>query len=293
MLKEMDLLVESEGAQVVMLEEEGLPPCLIQKSDGATLYATRDLAAAFYRKNQYHFDKAIYVVGSEQSLQFKQLKLVLKKAGVEWADDIIHTPFGMMLKNGKKMSTRKGRVILLEEVLNEAIDLARKIIEDKNPYLENKEEIAKQVGIGAVVFHDLKHYRTNDVEFSLESMLNFDGETGPYLQYTHVRCHSLMRKANYTSPTENVTLDEAEAWPIIVLLGEFNDVVRNAWKEFDPSRIARYALDLARAFNQYYANVRILSDEKQQEPRLNMVYAVAIVLEESLRLLNIRAPKQM
>lgn len=292
LLKEKNLLVESQGAMVVPLEEEGLPPCLIQKTDGASLYATRDLAAAIYRKNTYDFAKSLYVVGNEQTLHFKQLKLVLKKAGFDWADDMIHIGFGMMLQNGKKMSTRKGRVILLEEVLREAIELAQKIIEEKNPNLENKEEVARQVGIGAVIFHDLKHYRTNDVEFSLEAMLNFDGETAPYIQYTHARCHSILRKAGFTQPTVQVTLDEEEAWPILTLLSGFGETVKQAWYDFDPSKIARFALDLARAFNQYYAHVRIIGSE-QEEARLNLVYAVATLLEEALRLLNIRAPKEM
>lgn len=293
LLKEKELLVESDGALVVSLEEDGLPPCLIQKSDGATLYATRDLAAAMERKKRYNFAKALYVVGSEQSLHFKQLKLVLQKAGFEWADDLVHIPFGMMLQGGKKMSTRKGRVILLEEVLNEAIELTKSIIEQKNPTLANKEEVARQVGIGAIIFQDLKHYRTNDVEFSLDSMLNFDGETGPYLQYTHARCHSLLRKAKNFSPTKGMPLDEEEAWPILIQLAEFGNVVKVAWKEYDPSKIARYALDLARAFNQYYAHVRILSDSENQTSRLNLVYATATVLQESLRLLGMHAPKEM
>jgi arginyl-tRNA synthetase len=196
LLEGQHLLVESEQAQVVELVEEELPPCLIKKSDGATLYATRDLAAAIYRQENYHFVKSLYVVGHEQSLHFKQLIAVLEKMGYDWAKEMVHVPFGMMLKDGRKMSTRKGRVVLLEEVLNESILLARKSIEAKNPDLPNRDEVAKQVGVGAVIFHDLKNFRMNDIEFSLEEMLRFEGETGPYVQYTYARACSILRKGN-------------------------------------------------------------------------------------------------
>ncbi len=293
LLEEKGLLVESDGAKVVTLDEADLPPCLIQKSDGATLYATRDLAAAMYRKQEYDFAKSLYVVGSEQSLHFTQLKLVLAKAGFDWANDMEHIPFGMMLRDGKKMSTRKGHVVLLEEVLNQAVELTSQIIEEKNPTLKNKETVAHEVGIGAIIFHDLKHFRTNDVEFSLEQMLNFDGETGPYLQYTHARCHSLLRKGEFTTPVDGIALGEVEAWPILTLLKDFDQVIKFAWREYDPSKVARFALDLARAFNQYYAHVHILSDEVNKASRLGLVFAVATVLEEALRLLGLHAPKEM
>lgn len=294
MLKEKGLLEESDGAQVVKLEEENLPPSLIQKSDGATLYATRDLAAAQDRKIQHDFAKALYVVGNEQSLHFKQLKLVLKKAGFKWWNDLVHIPFGLILQNGKKMSTRKGRIILLEEVFQEAIELAQKSIEEKNPALANKEEVARQVGVGAILFQDLKNFRMNDIEFSLESMLNFDGETGPYLQYTHARCRSILRKAVDFTPQANVRLEDAEAWPLLSLMTEFPAVVQTAWSEYDPSKIARFALDLARSFNQYYAHVHILTgEEEHRQSRLHLVYAVATLIKESLRLLGMQAPEEM
>ena len=171
-----------------------MPPCLIKKSDGATLYATRDLTAALYRQNTYEFDKALYVVGAEQSLHFTQFFTVLKKLGYNWVDGMAHVPFGLILKDGKKMSTRKGEVVLLEEVLEEAITLAEQNIEEKNPDLKQKEEVAKQVGVGAVIFHDLKNERMHNIEFSLENMLKFEGETGPYVQYTHARACSILRK---------------------------------------------------------------------------------------------------
>ncbi|MBS7530025.1 arginine--tRNA ligase [Hazenella sp. IB182353] len=291
-LTKNQLLQESEGALVVRLDEHDIPPCIIQKSDGATIYATRDFATALYRKRNFDFSRSLYVVGSEQSLHFEQLKLVLEKAGFDWAKDMIHVPFGMMLQNGKKMSTRKGRVILLEEVLMESVELAKQIIKEKNPSLENKDEVARQVGIGAVIFQDLKHFRTNDVEFSFEQMLNFDGETGPYLQYTHARCHSLLRKAGDFTPSIGQTIDEIEAWPVITHLSQFGEVVKQAWNDYDPSKISRYSLDLARTFNHYYAKVRIL-DSDQKEVRLHLVYAVATVLKECLRLLGIQAPTAM
>lgn len=294
MLKEKGLLEESDGAQVVKLEEENLPPSLIQKSDGATLYATRDLAAAQDRKIQHDFAKALYVVGNEQSLHFKQLKLVLKKAGFKWWNDLVHIPFGLILQNGKKMSTRKGRIILLEEVFQEAIELAQKSIEEKNPALANKEEVARQVGVGAILFQDLKNFRMNDIEFSLKSMLNFDGETGPYLQYTHARCRSILRKAVDFTPQANVRLEDAEAWPLLSLMTEFPTVVQTAWSEYDPSKIARFALDLARSFNQYYAHVHILTgEEEHRQSRLHLVFAVATLIKESLRLLGMQAPEEM
>lgn len=191
-LKEKGLLMESNGAFVVELED--MPPSLITKKDGATLYATRDLAAAIYRQQTYHANKTFYVVGNEQSLHFKQLFSVLEKMGYEWAKQLEHVPFGMMLKDGKKMSTRKGKIILLADVIADAIHTAKQNINEKNPTLEDKEEIAKQVGIGAVIFNDLKNDRMNDIEFSLEQMLNFEGETGPYVQYTNARICSLLQK---------------------------------------------------------------------------------------------------
>jgi arginyl-tRNA synthetase len=294
LLENQGLLVESDHALVVSLDEENLPPCLIKKSDGATLYATRDLAAALYRKNHYHFDQSVYVVGNEQSLHFKQLKSVLGKMGYEWANHLHHVPFGMMLKDGKKMSTRKGKVILLEKVLTESISLAQKNIEEKNPSLGNKEEVAKMVGVGAVVFHDLKNFRLNDIEFSLEDMLRFEGETGPYIQYTNARACSILRKGNWTG-FEGGQLDfEGNAhWEIISLLRDFSEVISNALKKFDPSQIAKYAIELSRAFNQFYAEVRILDDHPEKQARLALVYAVTIVLQESLRLLGIEAPSEM
>ncbi|MGG3523611.1 arginine--tRNA ligase [Bacillus pseudomycoides] len=292
-LEEKGLLEESDGAQVVNLEKEDMPPCLIKKSDGATLYATRDLTAALYRQNTYEFDKALYVVGAEQSLHFTQFFTVLKKLGYNWVDGMAHVPFGLILKDGKKMSTRKGKVVLLEEVLEEAITLAEQNIEEKNPDLKQKEEVAKQVGVGAVIFHDLKNERMHNIEFSLEKMLKFEGETGPYVQYTHARACSILRKENAEFETEAFQLNDDHSWSTIKLLNRFPQVVETAFFKNEPSHIAKYLLDVAQAFNKYYGNVRILEEDKEKESRLALVYAVTIVLKEGLRLLGMGAPEEM
>ncbi|MEH7009716.1 arginine--tRNA ligase [Neobacillus niacini] len=295
LLEEKQLLIESDQAQVVELTDEGLPPCLIKKSDGATLYATRDLAAALYRKENYDFDMSLYVVGNEQSLHFKQLIAVLEKMGYAWAKNMVHIPFGMMLKDGKKMSTRKGKVVLLEEVLNESISMAKHNIEEKNPNLTNKDAVAKKVGVGAVMFHDLKNFRMNDIEFSLEEMLRFEGETGPYVQYTYARACSILRKANWqidhvvqiSSPSWE------KEWKVVSLLMEFTNAIKRAFEQFDPSQIAKYIVDLAQAFNKYYGEVKILENGAEQQARLALVSSVTIVLKEGLRLLGIEAPEEM
>ncbi|MGN1387362.1 MAG: arginine--tRNA ligase [Bacillus sp. (in: firmicutes)] len=292
LLAEKNLLTLSDGAEVVNLDDQELPPALIRKSDGATLYATRDLAAAYYRQNTYHFSKALYVVGNEQSHYFKQLKAVLKKMQFDWADDVVHIPFGMMLKDGRKMSTRKGKVVLLEEVLRESIDTVLNTINDRNPDLADKEKIAETVGVGAVVFHDLKNYRCNDIEFSLEDMLRFEGETGPYVQYTHARACSLLRKGDWHEDSK-INLNGEEEWAIIKELQEFPEVVRKACDKYDPSLVAKYAINLAQTFNKYYGEVRILADDEQKNARLTLVYCVTVVLEEALRLLGLGAPKEM
>jgi arginyl-tRNA synthetase len=294
LLEEQGLLMESDNAQVVDLENESLPPCLIKKSDGATLYATRDLAAALYRKKNYQFEQALYVVGNEQSLHFKQLKGVLRKMNFDWADSLVHIPFGMMLKDGKKMSTRKGKLILLEEVLSESISLASRNIEEKNPSLAQKEEVAKQVGVGAVIFHDLKNFRMNDIEFSLEDMLRFEGETGPYIQYTHARACSILRKGNWNGiDVKQIEFENPAHWEIISLLKDFSNIIQTSLLKYDPSQIAKYAIDLAKSFNQYYSVVRILEDSAELQARLALVYCVTVVLQESLRLLGIEAPQEM
>ncbi|MGG3805764.1 arginine--tRNA ligase [Metabacillus fastidiosus] len=293
LLEKKDLLTNSDNAVVVQLGDD-MPPCLIKKSDGATLYATRDLAAAIYRKNHYNFALSMYVVGGEQSLHFKQIKTVLERMEYNWFKDIIHVPFGMILKDGKKMSTRKGQVVLLEEVLKDAILLAEQDILTKNPGLSNKSEVAKQVGVGAIIFQDLKNYRMNDIEFSLEDVLRFEGETGPYVQYSFARACSLLRKGEFTfSDSVEINLSGNKEWGIISLLLAFPEVIETAMKNFDPSQVAKYTINLAQAFNKYYAEVKILTEDDQKNSRLQLVAAVAIVLKEGLNLLGISAPEEM
>ncbi|QTM98097.1 arginine--tRNA ligase [Sediminibacillus dalangtanensis] len=292
-LTEKELLTESEGAMVVDLSEDNLPPCLIKKSDGATLYATRDLAAAVYRKETYQFAKSIYVVGNEQNLHFQQLKAVLRKMDYSWWEDIRHVSFGMILKEGKKMSTRKGKVVLLEDILQEAIELAKTNIEEKNPGLADKQSVAETVGVGAVIFHDLKNHRHNDIDFSLEDMLRVEGETGPYVQYTFARACSLLRKGGYQPAAEELIGCDQEAWPVVKRLDAFPTVIHRAAELDDSSEIAKYVVDLAQAFNKYYAGTRILEEGKWKGQRLALTFAVSVVLKEGLRLLGIHAPEEM
>ncbi len=292
-LQEKGLLTLSEGAYVVELEKEEMPPCIITKTDGATLYATRDLAAAFYRIQQYYPEKIVYVVGHEQTLHFKQLFNVVEKMGYDWASNLSHVAFGMILKEGKKMSTRKGKIVLLNDVLTEAIATAKQNIEMKNPNLQNKEEVAKQVGVGAVIFNDLKNYRLHDIEFSIEQMMQFEGETGPYIQYTYARIFSILEKANGQLGEMTYQPLGVQAWPVILLLEQYPRVITIAYEQADPSVVAKYALQLARSFNKYYATNKILSNDDRQNSRLALCHCVAMILEDSLALLGINAPKNM
>ncbi|MBL1226277.1 arginine--tRNA ligase [Enterococcus sp. BWR-S5] len=294
LLEEKHLLEENNGAEIVDLTAYDLNPALIRKSDGATLYITRDLAAALYRKKTYNFAQSLYVVGNEQSNHFKQLKAVLKELGFEWSDDMHHIPFGLITQGGKKLSTRKGKIVLLEEVLNEAVQSAERQISEKNPNLENREEVAKQVGIGAVIFHDLKNDRLNNFDFVLDEVVRFEGETGPYVQYTHARAMSILRKGSFT-PNEamNYSLNDKESWEIVKMLQKFPETVMQAAEKYEPSVIAKHAIQLAQAFNKYYAHVKILADDEQKESRLALVYAMAVLLKEDLRLLGLHAPDEM
>ena len=293
-LEEKGLLQESKGAQIVDLESYNLPPALIRKTDGATLYITRDIATAMYRKRTYDFVKSIYVVGQEQINHFKQLKAVLKEMGFDWSDDMTHVTFGLVTKDKKKLSTRKGNIILLEPTLDEAILRALSQIEAKNPNLENKEEVAHAVGVGAVKFFDLKTDRDNGYDFDLEAMVSFEGETGPYVQYAYARIQSILRKANFVPSTENnYKLADAESWEIIKHIQNFSTVVERAGDKFDPSLIAKYAINLAQAFNKYYAHTRILDESPERDSRLALAYATGVVLKEALRLLGVKAPEKM
>ncbi|HEL1795864.1 TPA: arginine--tRNA ligase [Streptococcus suis] len=293
-LEEKGLLQESKGARIVDLESYNLPPSLIMKTDGATLYITRDMATAMYRKRTYDFVKSIYVVGQEQINHFKQLKAVLKEMDFDWSDDMTHVTFGLVTKDKKKLSTRKGNIILLEPTLDEAISRALTQIEAKNPDLENKEEVAHAVGVGAVKFYDLKTDRDNGYDFDLEAMVSFEGETGPYVQYAYARIQSILRKANFVPSAENdYKLADAESWDIIKHIQNFSNVVERAGDKFDPSLIAKYAINLAQAFNKYYAHTRILDESPERDSRLALAYATGLVLKEALRLLGVKAPEKM
>ena len=293
-LEEKGLLKESKGASIVELDDVNLPPAMIKKSDGATLYITRDIATAIYRARTYNFVKNIYAVGQEQSNHFRQLKAVLKKMGFDWSDDMVHVDFGLVTKNRQKLSTRKGNIILLEPTLQEAISRAKAQIEEKNPELENKEEVAHAVGVGAVKFYDLKTDRRNGYDFDLEAMVSFEGETGPYVQYAYARIQSILRKANFTPSTDaTYSLSDPESWEIIKLLQDFSRVVKRVAENYDPSLIAKYAINLAQAFNKYYAHTRILDESPERESRLALSYSTAVVLKEALRLLGVDAPEKM
>lgn len=295
LLEEKGLLEESEGAQVVNLEKYSIEhPALIKKSDGATLYITRDLAAALYRKRQYDFAKTIYVVGQEQSAHFKQLKAVLKEMDYDWSEDITHVAFGLVTKEGKKLSTRKGNVILLEPTISEAVSRAKAQIESKNPNLPNKDVVAHAVGVGAIKFYDLKTDRTNGYDFDLEAMVSFEGETGPYVQYAHARIQSILRKADFTpDETTPYSLSDTESWEIIKLIQDFPRIIVRSADNFEPSIIAKFAINLAQSFNKYYAHTRILDDSPERDSRLALSYATATVLKEALALLGVEAPNEM
>ncbi|MFK8200302.1 arginine--tRNA ligase [Leuconostoc mesenteroides] len=295
LLEEKNLLVESQGAQIVDLSHinPNLTPAMIKRSDGATLYMTRDLAAALYRKEAYDFAKSLYVVGGEQREHFVQMKAVLSLMGFEWSDDIEHIAFGLITFNGKKMSTRKGDVVLLKDVLDDAHELALKQIQEKNPDLGDKDTVAEEVGAGAVVFHDLMNDRTNNFDFNLEEVVRFEGDTGPYVQYTNARAKSILRKTSVQLTSDDLNLTDPATWDIITTLNNFPKTVQRAWQQREASIIAKYALNLSRAFNKYYANSKILTEDVQLNARLVLVKSVSIVLTESLRLLGVKAPEEM
>lgn len=294
LLKDKQLLKVSRGAQIVDLDAYKLTPPLIIKSNGTTTYITRDLATALYRKRMFGHAKSLYVVGAEQENYYKQLKAVLKEMGFTWWDQLEHISFGLMNLNGQKMSTRKGNVVNLEDVLNDSIKLARQQIAEKNPDLPNADEVAKQVGVGAVIFHDLKNDRRNAVNFKLEDVVKFEGETGPYVQYARARAESILRKGGIRD-FSNVDLTKVgdAAWDILSFLGQYSDVVERAAVNYDPSVIAKYALELSKKFNQYYAHNRILQDDEDQPARLALVQAVSHVLKDALAMLDIKAPDEM
>ena len=296
-LEEKELLTESEGAHIVDLEEYEMPPCLILKKDGSTLYATRDITAAIFRKNKYDFDKCIYVTGAAQSLHFRQWFKVIELMGYDWADKLVHVPFGTISIGGEKMATRKGKVILLEDVLNEAIDKTLSIIDEKNPDLENKESIAKQMGVGAIIFSDLSSNRIKDISFSWDEILNFDGETGPYVQYTHARACSVLSKADITNyhSFDPSLIDSRKEYNLVKSLALFPIKVVKAMEELEPSIITRYLVDLAQDFNRFYHNHSILNvdDVEIKKGRIALTFATKTTLENGLKLIGLKAPERV
>lgn len=294
-LREKKLLKESDGAYVVDLEEYGMPPCLIIKSDGATLYTTRDLAAAFYRKKTYDFTKCLYVVAYQQSLHFRQLFKVIELMGHEWAKDMEHVEFGMVSYEGQALSTRHGHVIYLEDLLNRSIEKARAIIDEKSPNLDDKDGVARKVGIGAVVFFALSAGRIKDIDFWWDRALNFEGETGPYVQYTYARCCSVLGKTPADLPDADYsTLDDAEAQDIVRLLEQFPELVKEAAQRNEPSLITRYTVDLAQAYNKFYYEHRILDCEPATSAaRIAITKAVRDVIGTGLTLIGVEPTEKM
>ena len=297
-LKKAGKLEESEGAQVVKLGDD-MPPCLIIKSNGSTTYATRDLAAIMYRARTYDFDKAIYVTSYEQILHFKQVFATAKYLGLDekYTNGLVHVPFGMVLLKTGKMSTREGKVIKLEDLLNEAIEKSKEIIDKKNPELENKEDVAKKVGVGAIIFNDLSNSRIKDEIFDWDIMLNFNGETGPYVQYTTVRAKSVLEKAGYIPNVKEVNvekLNDKDSQKIINQLYNFNSILKNVTEKEEPSILARYLVDLAQNFSSFYNNCHVITEDKEmQDARLYITYMVKTVLEKGINLLGIQVPEKM
>ncbi|MBV1819156.1 arginine--tRNA ligase [Anaerosalibacter bizertensis] len=295
-LQNKGLLVKSEGADIVDLEPYNMPPALIRKSDGSTLYITRDIAAAIYRKEHYDFYKNIYVVGSEQKLHFDQWRKIIDLMGYDWAEDCIHVTFGMVRLEEGTMSTRKGRVVFLEDVFKKAIEKTKDIIKERNPKLENKEEVAKQVGIGAIVFQELFNSRIKDYVFSWDKTLSFEGETGPYVQYAHARANSLLKKGEFSveDRIDYSLLNKEEEIDIIRLLYDFPKTIINSSEKNEPSFITRHITEIAKNFNRFYHNCPILNEEEDlRKARLHLVYATKLVLNTGLLLLGIEAPDKM
>lgn len=293
-LRAKNLLKESEGAQIVDLEAYGMPPCLILRSDGASLYATRDLAAAYYRKNTYDFDKCLYVVAYQQNLHFKQLFKVLELMGNEWAKDMVHVAYGMVSLEDGAMSTRKGKVVWLEDVINKCVEKACAIVDEKNPGLENKKEIAEKVGVGAVIFGALYNNKIKDIVFSYDKVLSFDGETSVYVQYTCARANSVLSKAEEEISVPEGYEPAAQEFEVIKQLASFPAILKEAADKYEPCYIARFAVDLAQKFNKFYIDCKILSAEGDAKNfRLALTKAVLQALKNALMILGIGVPEKM
>ena len=297
-IQSANLLTESEGAKIVNLDEYDMAPCLILKNDGSSIYATRDLAAIFYRKETYNFVKCLYVTGQEQKLHFSQVFKVVELLGNDWAkDQLVHIPYGLVSLEGAKLSTRSGNIIYAEDILLEAISKIKEIIEEKNPNIPDKDETAKKIGVGAVLFNDLYNQRIKDVSFKWEKLLNFDGETGPYVQYTHARCASILRKVeNYTPETaiDYSLVTDAESIDLLKEISRFPKVVFDASEKYEPSVVARFAVDVAQSFNKFYNANRInVEDEAVRNARVTLVYLTKKTIKDALLLLGIECPEQM
>lgn len=291
------LLVESDGAHIVPLDDYNMAPCLIMKKDGSSIYATRDLAALFYRKETYHFDKCIYVTGLEQKLHFAQVFKVIELLGYDWYDQLVHVPYGLVSMEGGKLSTRNGNVIYAEEILHESIRKIYEIIEEKNPDLEDKETVARQVGIGAIIFNDLYNQRIKDVVFNWDKILNFDGETGPYVQYTYARGASVLRKAGEVTIPEEIdysVLTDEVTMNLLKDITRFPGVVKDAAEKYEPFMISRFAVSVAQHFNKFYHDCQInVDDENIKMARLKVVSVTMRVIKDALELLGIECPEQM
>ena len=298
-LEKNNKLVESEGARVVDLSKEDMPPCIIEKSNGSTTYATRDLAAILYRARTYNFDKALYVTSYEQILHFKQVFETAKYLDLDekYTNGLVHVPYGMVMLKTGKMSTRDGNVVKIEDLLKEAIAKVKIIIENKNPELENKEDIATKVGIGAVIFNDLYNSRIKDEIFDWDIMLNFNGETGPYMQYIYVRTKSVLEKVGYIPKLKDVNLDkllDEDSVKVIKLLYQFNDKIMQAIEKYEPYIVARYLIEVAKTYSSFYNNNKIICDDKEvQDARIYLTYATGIVLKTGAALLGIKMPDKM
>jgi len=296
-ISQKGVVEEDNGALIVRFDED-IPPCLLKKSDGTTLYATRDLASMFFRKEKLKADYLLYVVGVEQTLHFKQLKLLLKKAGYDWYKNIEHISFGHYRFKDVKMSTRKGNVIFMEEVFDKAVKLVSELIEEKNPGLENKEEVSEMVGLGAVIFGDLVNDRVKDIDFDWKKITSFEGETGPYVQYTHARINSILSKANFKN--NNGIIDyrlfcEMPEYELVFELSLFPLAFAKAMRDYKPSHIARYVLNLSKKFNSFYHKCSVLNakTDNLKACRLKLIKAIKNVIQTCLDLLNIKAPSRM
>jgi arginyl-tRNA synthetase len=298
-LEKTGKLVESEGARIIDLSDKNMAPCIIGKTNGSTTYATRDLAAIMYRAREYDYDKNIYVTSYEQILHFKQVFEVAKLLGLDekYTDNLIHVPFGMIQSKDGRMSTREGNVIKLEDLLNEAVSRVETIIDAKNPNLEDKKEIAKKIGIGAVIFNDLYNSRIKDEVFDWDTMLNFNGETGPYIQYIYVRTKSVLDKSGYVPKLESINfekLQDKKSLEIVKLIYNFGEIVKQAAEKYEPYILARYLISLAQAFSSFYNENKIIGEEQQvQDARLYLTYATGLVLEKGANLLGIKMPQKM